>query len=282
MADDLFAWKDDSGIYHAVPVDIVTSHEDERSAEVTSFPVEKGSNINDHIIHQPDTLTLEVCQTQSPFPSPARPGSAFTAPKGFSTKAIKLDVRNSVYRPPSSEKLKVQPSAFQPGGLLAITSAVGAAVSAVTNAIGLTSADGDISTAPTMAVQKPEDVSATVFVSDSPVDRIGELHDKLIEIKQNGRFCKIVFRGKIYPDYILTRVRWVTQKGEVGLGRFSLTLQTIRTVETATAELPDPTSLRLKLAKAQAKPPKPVDSTPDAKGGPRESLLSKGLGGAGA
>ncbi len=247
---DLLAWKGDSGTLHAVPVDIVTGHEDDRSAEVTSFPIEKGSNISDHVIHQPNTLTLEVCQTQTPFPSPARPGSLYTAPKGFATKSVKLDVRKSL---------------FKPGGLLAITEAVGGAVSALTNAIGLTDAASD-------------EVKVSVFTSASPVDRIGELHDKLIEIKQNNRLCKIVFRGKVYPDYIMTRVRWSTAKGEVGLGRFSLTFQTLQTVETATAELPDPTSLRLKPAKAQAKPPKPVETPPAAGGGVRESLLSKGTG----
>lgn len=249
---DLLAWKDEGGTLHAVPVDIVTGHEDDRSAEVTSFAVEKGANVNDHVIHQPDTLTLEVCQTQTPFPSPARPGSLYTAPKGFATKAIKLDVRKSL---------------FEPGGLLALSTAITGALSSVATALGLPG-------------QGSGDVYANVFVSNSPgpVDRIGELHDQLIQIKQNAYLCKIVYRGKIYPDYLMTRVRWTSQKGEVGLGRFSLSFQALRTVETATAELPDPSSLRLKAAKTQAKPPKPVDSPPDAKGGVRESLLSKGTG----
>lgn len=252
-SNDLLAWKDESGTLHVVPVDIVTGHEDDRTAEVTSFPVENGSNINDHIIQQPDMLTLEVCQTQTPFPSPARPGSLYTAPKGFATRAIQLDVRKSQ---------------FKPGGLLALTEGVGNALASVGSALGLPGPGSDA-------------VFATVLVADAPVDRIGALHDKLIEIKQNGRLCKIVFKGKVYPDYVMTRVRWATTKGEVGLGRFSLSFQTVRTVETATAELPDPSSLRLKPSKAQAKPPKPVDTAPDANGGPRESLLSKGLGGIG-
>jgi hypothetical protein len=229
--DDLFAWKDDSGIYHAVAIDIVTNHQDDRTAEVTSFPIEKGAPINDHIIHQPDTLTLDVCQTQSPFPSPARPGSVYTAPKGFATKAVVLDVRKSL---------------FKPGGLLALTTAVGNAAGAALNALGVTAPASDV-------------VKATVFVSDNPVDRIGELHDQLVSIIENGRPCKVVFRGKTYPDYYMTRVSWKTQKGEVGLGRFTLSFQAVRTVETATAELPDPTSLRLMPSKAQTKPAKTVD-----------------------
>lgn len=250
---DLLAWKDDSGTLHVVPVDIVTGHEDDRSAEVTSFAVEKGANINDHIIQQADTLTLEVCQTQTPFPSPARPGSLYTAPKGFKTKTIPLDVRESL---------------FKPGGLLAVSSAIGSAIGSALTSLGITS--------------KPDALTTTVFMTDTPVDRVGELHDKLIEIKQNGRLCKIVFKGKVYPDYVMTRVRWTTQKGEVGIGRFSLSFQTIRTVETATAELPDPLSLRLKASKTQAKPPKPVETPPaGASGGKGESLLSKGLGGVG-
>jgi hypothetical protein len=244
---------------HVVPVDLVGAHEDDRSAEVTSFPVEKGANINDHIIQQADVLTLELVQTQTPMPSPTRPGAAWTAPANFTTKLVKIDVRTGLFRPASPEKLKVQPNAFKPGGLLAISSAVGGAITSLTNAIGLTSAPTDPTTQPTMRAPIAEDVSANVFQTSAPVDRIGQLHDTLIDVKEKGRFCQVVFRGKIYQGYILKRVRLTSAKKEVGLGRFTLELQKVHIVETAVANLPDPSSLRLKPVKAQVKPPKPVD-----------------------
>jgi hypothetical protein len=280
MADtlnDVLTYIDESGVSHVVPIDLVTGHDDDRTAEVTSFPVEKGANINDHIIQNADVLTLEVAQTQTPMPSVSRPGAAFTLPKGFDTKTVSLKVLRGSYRAPTSQKLNVQPNAFKPGGLLFVTSAV---TNAIGSLLGL-GGDDDIKTKPTMADAKDETASASVFQSGSPVDRIGQLHDALIQIKLKGFFCRIVFRGKSYPNMIMKRVKWSTKPGEVGLGRFTLDFQSIHTVENATTKLPDPSALRLKPSKAQAKPPKSVDTPPDAKGAPGESLLSKGSGGAG-
>lgn len=255
-----------------LPVDLVSAHEDERSAEVTSFPVEKGANINDHIIQQPDLLTLEIVQTQTPFPTPARPGSAFSKPRGFSTREVRLDVRANQFKPPVSETLNVRSVPTQPN-LSGLVSAIGNAISPA----------GALRTSPTLKAPVTPAVRVQVFQSDSPIDRIGELHDVLIDIKQSGRFCKITFRGRVYPDYILKKVRWTSAKGEVGLGRFSLELQSIRIVENAVAKLPDPSSLRLKPAKTQARPPKPAgDPTPDVKGNnQRKSIfVQAGLPGA--
>lgn len=283
MADggvqDVLAWKDEAGALHVVPIDLVVSHEDDRSAEVTAHPVEKGADINDHIVQQPDKLTLELAQTNTPFPTASQPGVAFTAPKGFAPKSVRLQVRPSQFNPPAPQTLNVQPNAFKPGGLLLLTSAVGAAVGALTNAIGLTSAEGELKTQPTMKAPGPDDVTVNVSTTNTPIDRIGELHDVLIDVKQKGRFCRVTFRGKVYPDYVITRVKWGSAKGEAGLGRFTLELQSIHIVENAVAKLPDPASLRLKPSKTQAKPLKPVeDPKPGAKGGPRESILSKGTG----
>jgi hypothetical protein len=276
---DILAWKDEAGALHVVPIDLVVSHEDDRSAEVTSHPVEKGADINDHIVQQPDKLTLEIAQTNTPFPTANQPGVAFTAPKGFAAKSLRLQVRPSQFTPPTSETLNVQENAFKPGGLLFLTSAAGAAVGALTNALGLTSPEGALKTSPTLTKPKADEVTVSVFQSDTPIDRIGELHDVLIDVKQKGRFCRVTFRGKVYPDYVITRVKWGSAKGEAGLGRFTLELQSIRIVENAVAKLPDPASLRLKLTKTQAKPLKPVeDPVPGAKGGKGESLLSKGTG----
>jgi hypothetical protein len=253
MADngspELFQWEDDNGTLHAVSCGIVVSHDDERSAEITSHPVEKGSDINDHVIHQPDRLSLELAQTQTPLPTQARPGP-WKPPENFTQKTIKLDVRKSL---------------FKPGGLLAASQAVGNAIGSLLGTVG----------------PEPE-ISVFVWSADTPRDRIGELHDQLIDVKQKSRFVTVTFRGRMYPGYILTKVRWSSTKGEVGVGRFHLELQSIRIVQNAVAELPDPASLRLKPKKNQAKPPKPVENpAPDASKDRLESNLSR-VTGAGA
>jgi hypothetical protein len=253
MADgikDIFTWKDADGNTHVIPIDLVVNHSDDRSAEVTSHPVEKGANINDHVIQQADTLSLELAQTQTPFITPAAPGIAFTAPKGFSIKNVKLDV---------------QPNAFSPGGLLFLSRAVGGALSSLGNALGITHAD------------TPPNVN--VIVADGPIDRIGDLHDALIAVKQNAYFCTVTFRGRIYPDYIVTKVGWKSVKGEVGLGRFTVELQSIHIVSTETADLPNPASLRLKPIVSSAKPPKPGGNPEDLFGKNLESLPSQLFGG---
>lgn len=247
---EIFTWADDDGNAHVVPVDVVTNHSDDRAAEVTSHPVEKGANINDHIIQQPDTLSLEIAITQSPFITPAQDGTAFSKPTGFSIQNVPLNV---------------QPNAFKPGGLLLLTSLAGAGIAAIGNALGLTS--------PTPAP------SVNVIVADGPSDRIGDFHDAMIKVKTEGRFCTVTFRGRVYPNYVLTKVGWKTQKGEVGLGRFTLEMQSIRIVTTETADLPNPASLRLKPVVTTAKPPKAKgDPLPAAKGSDQESLLSKATG----
>jgi len=242
---DFLVWEDDNGERHALNVDLVKTHEDERSATVTSHPVEQGTKIGDHVIHDPDRLTLEIAQTQTPLPLPALPDVAWVKPEGFSTQVVTLNVRKSL---------------FQPGGLLAVTRAVGDAVSSL------------------LGVEE-ETTQASVFQADQPVDRIGELHDQLISIKTNSRFCTVTFRGRVYPNFLVTKVNWSSAPREVGIGRFKLELESIRIVTNATAELPDPASLRLKPAKQQTNPPKPGSGgATDAAKQPRESILSQATG----
>lgn len=271
---DVFAWKDESGNYHVLPVDLVSAHEDERSAEVTSFPVERGADINDHIIQQPDRLSITVVQTQTPFPSAAMPGATFSKPRNFTTRPLVLNVRPNAFKAPTAQDLKVQPNAFKPGGILAVTSAIGDEIGSLFG-----DKEAPLRTSPTLKDPVTPSLEVNVFQADSQVDRIGELHDVLIDIKANGRFCKVTFRGRVYPDFVLTSVRWTSAKGEVGLGRFALELQSIRIVENAVAKLPDPASLRLKSSKTQARPPKTLsDAEAKAVGFPSESLASKGTG----
>jgi len=157
----------------------------------------------------------------------------------------------------------VRANQFKPGGLFAVTQAVSGLV--------------------TSLLGGAEDAAqVTVFQSDQPVDRIGELFDRLIQIKDNSYFCTVTFRGRIYPDYLVTKVGWTSAPGEAGIGRFKLELQSVRLVSNATAELPDPASLRLKPQKQQTNPPKAASGGAEgASKKPRESILSQ-VSGAGA
>jgi hypothetical protein len=250
---DFLVWEDDNGEKHAVNVDLVREHEDTRAATVTSHPVERGAPINDHVIHEPDMLTVTVVQTQTPLPGPAYDGVVWAKPTGFATKVVTLDVRKSL---------------FKPGGLLALTRGIEGAINTGLSALGLGSDE--------------DSTKVSVFQSDEPVDRIGELHDQLIAIKSKSRFVTVTFRGRIYPEFLITKVTWTTEPGKPGKGTFKLELQSVRLTTNGVADLPDPASLRLKPVKQQANPPKPAagSSAEAASKNQRESVLSQ-LTGAG-
>jgi len=237
---DLLLWKDDQGNLHAIGVDAVKTHSDERTAQVTQHPVEDGADVSDHVIHNPDVVTFEIMHSDTPIDPVWTSMTDQNSP--FRVQSMTLDVRESL---------------FQPGGLLAVTRAVGGAINAGLNAIGLGSSELE--------------TKVNVLRTDQVIDRIGDLHTRLIDLKQNARRVTFTYRGRVYPDFIVRRVSWATMPGEVGLGRFTIEAQSVRTVRTGTAELPDPESLRLKPAVQKKPPPKPVEEPEKEK--KRGSLL---------
>lgn len=236
MATEIFTWEDDARATHSLIADIVLGSKDERTSEATDHPVENGADITDHVRQLPDRLTLEIGQTQTPI-EPI---------EGFSDQQVELQVRKSL---------------FQPGGLLAVTSAVGAAADAIVGAI----------------TGKKDDVLKTlVLVADSEVDRVNEAHDKLIEVKQKAYPVTFTFKGRVYPNFLVTMVGLSRNAGEAGFGRFTVEARSFRTVETGAAELPDPADLRAKAASKRGK--KPSKALSDAEEEVvKKSLLSQGL-----
>lgn len=107
---------------------------------------------------------------------------------------------------------------------------------------------------------KQGQINVVVLGADTPLDRVNDLHDQLIAVKQNAYPLKVTFKGRIHPVLIVTSVKLSHVKGEFGFGRFTLELESFNTVSTATAKLPDPASLRAKAAKsAGQKPPSAGD-----------------------
>lgn len=76
------------------------------------------------------------------------------------------------------------------------------------------------------------------------VDRVAELHDQLIDIQANGFPCTVIFKGRRYPQFLITSLILKHNRGEFGLGRFDLQMGEFRTVSTDTAVLPPAKSLR--------------------------------------
>jgi hypothetical protein len=234
-ASSLFTWTDEAGTEHTLDVDVVSSGVDERTAQLTDHVVETGATITDHVVILPETLSLELVVTQTPVNDAPHGG-------GFGRSNIELDVR---------------PSQFVPGGYLALSSGLRSAVTGLFEAAG----------SPPTAVN-------TIQSTDGEKDRVSDAHDALIRILQGALLVTVSFKGRIYEDYLLTRVTLTSNPGEFGMGRFSVDARAFRTVTGATAQLPDPADFRaLPKAKTGNKPPK----TPDPDPTQLKSLAASGL-----
>jgi hypothetical protein len=198
-------WQDDLGKIFVIKADITSDLTDERTAEITDHPIESGAVVSDHVIHKPDTLTLQLLQTQTPIEDGAE----------LSSTKVKLDVRENQ---------------FEAGGLLALSRAVGAAISAIGSLFGFGGSPG---------------VEVYVLTAATELDRIVDLHTKLIEAKQKARSIQVSFLGYSWEGMLITNVKYMRSNKDQA-GRFTLELRQIRTVSTASTKLPNPQDLIMK------------------------------------
>jgi hypothetical protein len=151
-------------------------------------------------------------------------------------------------------QLEIRESEFRPGGLLALTSAARSFVSGLFGGA-------------------PGAIVVHTLSAETPVDRVNELHDELIDLQQRAQLITVAYRGRRHPDQLITRVT-LTHEPPAGLGKFAVELIQIRSVATRAAlgedALPDPADLRITPAKKITKPKKPEDAPQK-----RESYLKK-------
>ena len=241
MTKTLISWDDDLGVTHVVKCDAIVSFRDTRESEITQHSIENGSEITDHIIHKPPSLTVEVHQSNEP----AEPD------KDYSREPLDLEVVENN---------------FKPQGLFLIHSAAGALVGSI--------------------LGKKKQGKPYILQPDTESDRILELHDKLIDAWQNGYSISLDQYGRSYADYVLSFVEYTREgNGKGGLGLFRLELVTVRTVSTATTELPDPADLHAKPQTDRGnKPGQSSDADPSevVKSGSLayEAIFGGGIGGA--
>lgn len=228
----LIKWVDASGATKALTA-AVRGYTDERTAEVVQQPVEGGSVISDHVIQNPDTLSLELIESNTPI----------TIREGFDKKALDLSPF-------------VRASRFSPSGLLAITRAAGAAVGAVVEAVG------------SLFGSNPSVPSPTTLQSEGEKEQDIEnnLYTLLIQLKENppSSGVEISVGGRQYESFLLARVS--KTKTALGPTTFPIDGVRFRTVSTASVPLPDPSKEIAKGAQGRGnKPPKPLtDEAADA------------------
>lgn len=224
----LFTWTDQAGNEHTLDVDVVSSGVDERTAQLTDHVVETGAVITDHVIIQPESLTLELVVSQTPLR-----GTGF-AP-GSVPVATQQQSRESVNIP-----LQVRPSQFVPGGFLLLSSGLRTAISSlIASNLAAPSLQGS-----KFSVTTGPSLKATVLQASETRDRVADVHDELIRILDGALPVTVAFKGRVYVDYLLTRVTLTSNPGEFGLGRFGVDLRAYRTVTGTTVQLPDPADFR--------------------------------------
>lgn len=206
-----------SGLNVALEVDAVRDLDDDRSSEITKHAIESGAAISDHVIQNPDSLTLTILSTNTPlFPN---------TQDDFAYSQVNLPVRQSQ---------------FVPRGLFLLSQGVGAVLDLAADLFG--AATG----APANTIK------VTVLKSDNDVDRINELHSELINVKNKATPITITLNGRTYPDMVLVGVKKTQGKSQFKLGVFLCVFQSLITVEAATIPIPDAQDLLAKRKKVKA------------------------------
>ncbi len=229
----LIKWVDASGATKSLTA-AVRGYSDERTAEVVQQPVEGGSVISDHVIQNPDTISLELIESDTPI----------TIRQGFKKKSLDLSPF-------------VRESRFAPSGLLAITRAAGAIVGAAVEAVGSL-----------FGVSSSAGPSPVTIQSEGGKfqDLENNLYTLLIQIKENPppSGVEVSVGGRKYESFLITRIS--KTKTALGPTTFPVDGVRFRTVSTASVPLPDPSKEIAKGTKGRGnKPPKPLtDEEADA------------------
>lgn len=254
IADSLFSWLDAAGNVNTLDVDVVMTTDDERSVKLTDHVVETGAVVTDHIVIQPEHLSFELVVTQTPM------GGA-----GMSAAPLSLEVAAANSLVPATIPIQVPKSRFQPGGFLALSSGLRSVVADLFGGGDLTpsTAQGSRVQRTTSTIQ----VSALQATGGNPVDRVNDTHDTLVEIMNTGLLVTVSFKGRLYLDYLITKVKLSQGKGEAGMGRFKVDVRAFRTVTGVNVALPDPADFRAlpKVSKGNT-PAKAPDPDPTKRG----------------
>lgn len=181
----------------ALTADIVTAVGLEHTADITEHSVEDGSTISDNVSPRPPVVTFEFAQSKMPL------------------RDSELDWKQA--------PINVRESQFQPQGLLMLTMAAGAAIGALTNAIGLTSSESAL--------------KVWTLTAKTSKDRIHEMHDALVGVQTGVKEVSFSYDGLVLSGYYLSSVRYSRENKEGGLCRFQLEAKYVPKVKTASSSL---------------------------------------------
>ncbi|MEY4548392.1 MAG: hypothetical protein RL685_4587 [Pseudomonadota bacterium] len=236
MADDLIQF--DGGVLVA---DLLQESTVTDASELTQYAIEDGSFISDHVIRQPQTLSLTLVQTETPI----------SETTGFTRTLQALGFQA---RPGATQdgKAPIRQSEFRPAPLLALSAGVkNLLFGGPPKEVSWTGAKSDEPPA-------TKQLQVHVLSAGAPVARVNEFHDALLDLLTSATPCIVTVKGKGYVDLVLTSVGRTDAQGQAGKASFRVEFKQVATVETKTVNLPP-----VPKAKApKALPPKPAEVTP--------------------
>lgn len=205
----------------ALVFDAIADASFEHSFEYTDLPVEDGSTISDNMVIKPRRASLTIVSTQTPI----------AATPGFSVQGRTLVVQSVSYGKQTT-KLQIAPKR---GVQLNVAAAITTVTKLVKNALsgGADSIDG-LKVLPPSA----KSFAVKVLAADAPVDRVNEFYDALLNLALSSTKVRLTFKGRDYPNLVLSSIRKQDAKLELGRSVFAVELQEIKTVATKQVSLP--------------------------------------------
>lgn len=190
------------------------------SLQLSQYPVEDGSQISDHAVHDPETLSLTLVQTETPI-EPVT---------GFSVTSNEVP-----YQVTSMGKQSATLNVRQREGLPAnVNQLIGGLSARLLGSVNTIRIEGLRSDQPAQT----KSLSIQALTANAPVERVDEFYSSLLALFESVTPLVVTVKGRSYPDMILTSVGRTDSAGQNGCTRFAVQLQRVRTVLTQTVELP--------------------------------------------
>lgn len=220
------------------------------TATMTDHPVESGSVISDHIIHDPTVVAVTLFATQTPIYSDA---NFVRQQRTLGLRVLERSRQTSqiTYPPRRNPQLNV--------------------ASAISRALeqNRPSSFEGVKVGPV----KESSFDVTVLAANDPVDRVNAFYDRLLEIKNTHALCTLTFKGHARPNMVLLSVRKSDTPAQVGASSFACRFRQFTTVATQQTTLPAVPAARKKQGRgAKGLENEETDETR------KQSLLSRIVG----
>lgn len=239
----LFTWGDDDE--KSIGFDIILSYNYSGESTPTSYAVEEGANVSDHIDTPLPPFTFEAFISNTPL----RPASGEARLQKYGGEYSTLDLTYRTTQANKVTKTIKPPKNRQIPGIVNPVAIVGAIVNEIV--------DSSIEQPWIDVTEVPASQTVRVLQFASQFDLVQECLDTLEEIRSNGLLLTCYTPHKAFAQCTLTKYELQKTK-ETGpqAGKLQVTVHPIRIVTTKEVPRPDPTQGRtLPVAAKGVQPP---------------------------